>query len=116
MGASPEDVYSQQITRAAKRLPSALYTAMLRISQAPAANGHAVLVLEGSVAGPWVREVERSCSELLAQGRLLTLDLAEVSFVDHGGMALLKDLARRSIAVVNCPLFLAEQLRAWGTS
>ena len=86
---------------------------MLRITPRPGANGHAVLMLEGSVVGPWVDEVERSCVEVLAQGRSLTLDLAEVSFVDRSGLALFRDLMRQSVTIANCPLFLAEQLRAW---
>jgi len=84
---------------------------MLRISESASADGTASFRLEGSVTGPWVAELKRSCDAWLAKGCRLTLDLGEVSFVGREGIVLLRELVSREATLVNCPLFLAEQLR-----
>jgi ABC-type transporter Mla MlaB component len=85
---------------------------MLRIVAAETQDSEAVLSLEGRVIGPWVEELDRSCERILATGAALTLDLAEVAFVDRDGVTLLKRLVDAGVAVVNCPAFVAEQLKA----
>jgi len=84
---------------------------MLRISERCLSNQAAALRLEGRVIGPWVLEARRSCEKFLAHGRRLTLDLAEVSFVDRDGIALLRELMGRQVTFVNCSPFLTEQLK-----
>ena len=71
------------------------------------------LKLEGQVRGRWVEELRRSCVELLGYGgSRLTLDLAEVSFIDAAGLTLFQELAARDVVFTNCSLFAAEQLKA----
>jgi hypothetical protein len=85
---------------------------MLKIVPVATRNGTAILRLEGRLIGPWVDELWRSCSEVLATGAGLTLDFAEVSFVDRKGVELLRSLTTRRVALSNCSPFVAEQLKA----
>jgi ABC-type transporter Mla MlaB component len=84
---------------------------MLRISENGSSDKHTSLRLEGQVTGQGVIEVQKLCEQRLAAGRQLTLDLADVLFVDRSGVALLRDLMRRQVALVNCSPFLTEQLK-----
>jgi len=70
------------------------------------------LRLEGDVIGLWVDELRRSSEEPLAAGTQLTVDLADVGFVDREGIELLQRLGARGVAVVNASRFVAEQLKA----
>jgi len=49
---------------------------MLKISQLEPVNHAVILRLEGRVVGPWVAELQKSCEEVLAEGRPLRLHLA----------------------------------------
>ena len=90
---------------------------MLKISRAAVADETQprLLRLEGRVAGPWVDELRRVCAETAANGgqgqQALVLDLAGVSFLDAGGIALFRELASRRVLFTNCSAFIAEQLR-----
>ena len=86
---------------------------MLRISQSGSSSSDITLRLEGRVVGPWVEEVRRYCEKLLAEGRSLTLDVADVSFVDRDGVVLLHELQGRQVSLTRCSSFLLEQLRSW---
>jgi hypothetical protein len=85
---------------------------MLRIVALERAGTGATLRLEGRVIGPWVDELRRSCERVLATGGRLTLDLAEVAFVERDGVTLLKDLIGGGVVLASCPAFVREQLRA----
>ena len=83
---------------------------MLRITET--VNGKTPRMrLEGRVVGPYVKEVRRSCEKFLGVGRILTLDMGEVSFVDRDGLNLLRELIDRQVRLVNCSPFLSEQLK-----
>ncbi len=84
---------------------------MLKIVSVPNGSGTAVLVLEGRLIGPWVEELQRACEEAASTNQRLTLDLRAVSFVDRGGLDLLRSLAGRRARLNNCSPFVAEQLR-----
>jgi hypothetical protein len=85
---------------------------MLRIVALETPRNGATLSLEGRIIGPWVDELRRSCDRILAAGGTLILDLAEVAFVERDGVRLLRDLVDSGVAVVNCPAFVTEQLKA----
>ena len=87
---------------------------MLKISQIGPVNRTVTLRLEGRIVGPWVAELEHSCEEVLAEDRSLSLNLAEVEFMDTRGVALLSSLRSRGVALRECPLFAAEQLKGTG--
>lgn len=89
---------------------------MLKISQAGPVNRAVVLRLEGRVVGPWVSELKNSCEEVLTEGRLLHLHLADVEFMDTQGVALLSTLRARGVVLLECPPFAAEQLKSNGSS
>jgi len=85
---------------------------MLKISKVEPVNHAVVLRLEGRVVGPWVTELQKSCEEVLADGRSLKLHLANVEFLDRQGIALLLKLRSHGVVVVDPPPFIAEQLKA----
>ena len=84
---------------------------MLKISQIGPTNHAVTLRLEGRVVGPWVMELQKSCEEVLTEGRTLKLDLAELEFMDVHGVALLSSLRSRGVSLLECPPFAAEQLK-----
>jgi ABC-type transporter Mla MlaB component len=86
---------------------------MLRIvSTASEKAGNQIeLRLVGQVSGKWVAELDRLTGEALAAGRRLEIDMAEVTFVDRGGLQLFKRLLESRVPLINCALFVAEQLK-----
>lgn len=84
---------------------------MLKISEAGKTNRSVTLKLEGRVVGPWVGELRHACESLLTGGRLLKLDLADVSFADANGVAALAALRSRGVALTHCSPFVMEQLK-----
>jgi ABC-type transporter Mla MlaB component len=88
---------------------------MLRITNEPDGDGRVRLRLEGRLTGPWVDELRRVYAGLLPafEGRppAFVLDLAEVSFVDGAGIALVRALAREGVLFANPSAFVAEQLK-----
>jgi hypothetical protein len=61
-----------------------------------------------------VGEVKSACEEHLSKGYRLTLDLADLSFADRDGIALLQELIQRGVALANCSPFLNEELKQSG--
>ena len=83
------------------------------------ADGFVVLRLEGYLSGQWVDELRRVTSEPLREPARLVLDLAEVTFIDADGLALLRELSSRHVILRNGSLFVTQQLKAieekpWG--
>ena len=74
-------------------------------------NGVPTVRAEGQMVGPWVGELERSCEPLARTGLAPILDLGRVSFVDRGGVELIRALSDRGMTVINCSGFVAEQLK-----
>ncbi len=85
---------------------------MLRISQAGKANHSVTLRLEGQFVRPWVREARETCEKFLGEGCTVRLDLAEVSFVDQDGVKFLANLISKGVTLIDCSLFVEEQLRS----
>jgi ABC-type transporter Mla MlaB component len=84
---------------------------MLKIAQIERTPKRQTLRLEGQVLGPWVEELRRSCERILEVGGTVTIDLAEVSFLDREGVALVRALADRQVTLLNSSPFVAEQLK-----
>lgn len=84
---------------------------MLRISIHEPAGDAASLRLEGQIAGAWTAELDKVCARLLAEGRRLTLDLADVTLIDRAGLALLAALVHHGVELARCSPFQEEQLR-----
>lgn len=84
---------------------------MLRISETNAPAGIVRLLLEGQVSNHWVEITREVCEQALSQGGQLILDLAGVTFADRAGVALLQELQRRQVKLMNGSPFLREQLK-----
>jgi anti-anti-sigma regulatory factor len=86
---------------------------MLRITVVESSSEAVRLRVEGRVTGGWVEELRRSCDlQALSDGIRLTLDLADVSFVDPAGIELLKELRGRCVILLSPSPFVAEQLKS----
>jgi hypothetical protein len=55
--------------------------------------------------------VRKACEPFLNSSSSLTLDLADISFVDRSGIALFKELLNSQVRLVNCSSFITEQLK-----
>ena len=84
---------------------------MLKISQAGKTGQNFALKLEGRIIGPWVAELRLICETLLEHDRTMKLDLADVSFADTEGVALLTKLKSSGVMLVNSSPFVSEQLK-----
>ncbi len=85
---------------------------MLRVTVVESSSEMVRLRVEGRVAAGWVEELRRSCEvHALSDGIRLTLDLADVSFVDTAGIEFLKELRVRCVTLLNPSPFVAEQLK-----
>jgi ABC-type transporter Mla MlaB component len=84
---------------------------MFRISITKPSDGSAILLIEGHLQGVWIDELKAACEPLLEEGRAISIDLAGVSLIDRPGFELLASLASRSVQLVHCSPFQAEQLR-----
>jgi anti-anti-sigma regulatory factor len=85
---------------------------MLRITVVESSSEAVRLRVEGRVTGRWVEELRKSCDlQALSDGIRLTLDLADVSFVDPAGIELLKELRSRCVTLLSPSPFVAEQLK-----
>ena len=87
---------------------------MLKISEGKRTRQAVTLQLEGRVVGPWVGELQQVCDLLLSDASKLALDLAEVTFADEDGIALLAGLRARGVELRNATPFVAEQVKADG--
>ena len=95
-------------------------TTMLRITPLTTLDpGGLSLKLEGQVAGPWVRTLRQAHDEHVkllsavdaAASPRLALDLADVSFIDSNGVALLRALVAEGVELKNRSAYVAELLR-----
>ena len=84
---------------------------MLRISIIHRADEGMQFQLEGRLIGPWVEELRRLSDQALSQQKTVSLDLQKVWFVDLQGVDLLRDLASKKVAQVNCSPFVSQQLK-----
>jgi anti-anti-sigma regulatory factor len=85
---------------------------MLRITVVESSSDAVRLRVEGRVTGCWVEELRRTCDlQALSDGIRLTLDLADVAFVDAAGIELLKELRIRCVTLLSPSSFVAEQLK-----
>lgn len=84
---------------------------MLRINEELIEERATRLRLEGNLVNQWNEVLESSCLMVLNRGGELQLDLSGVGFADLDGVALLRNLYSRGVQMINCPLFLREQIK-----
>jgi len=101
------------VARAARPLRSLAQAEdeMLKIERRHGNDGGLLLELAGELRGPWVDELARVARDALDAPTAVRLDLAEVSFVDRHGVALLNRLVDGDVALVNCSSFVTELLK-----
>ena len=60
-------------------------------------------VLEGKLVGPWVKELEKHWEGALAAypSRMMLVDLADVSFIDAEGRALLARMRQKGVRLLS---------------
>jgi len=84
---------------------------MLRIERCEGTDGRVTVQLYGRIGGQWVPELRRVChTVLIEEEKPLDLDLNEVTFIDHEGLALLRELESQ-VAIIRLSLFAAELLK-----
>ena len=85
---------------------------MLRITVVESSKIAVTLRVEGRLTGAWVEELRTACNvHTLPDEVRLSLELADVSFADAGGIALLRELRSRGAGLIRPSPFLAEQLK-----
>jgi anti-anti-sigma regulatory factor len=62
--------------------------------------------VEGSLAGPSAEEFSRVAKSLLSNHPTFQIDLADVTFVDHAGVRLLRSLAAAGVTLLGCSPFI----------
>jgi anti-anti-sigma regulatory factor len=85
---------------------------MLRITVVESSSEAVRLRVEGRLTGGWVEELRRACEvHALCDEIRLTLDLADVSFVDAAGIELFKELRSCCVKLLSPSPFVVEQLK-----
>jgi hypothetical protein len=87
-------------------------TAMLRITVVESSKVAVTLRVEGRITGPWVEELRTACNvHTFPDDVQISLELADISFADAAGIALLRELRNRGVGLIRTTPFLAEQLK-----
>jgi anti-anti-sigma regulatory factor len=85
---------------------------MLRITVVESSRSAVTLRVEGRITGSSVEELRTACNvHTFADEVQLSLELADVSFVDAAGIVLLKELRSRGVVFMRTNPFMAEQLK-----
>ena len=85
---------------------------MLRITIVESSKIAVTLRIEGRITGPWVEELRTACDlHTFPDDVQLSLELADISFADAAGIALLRELRTRGVGLIRATPFLAEQLK-----
>jgi hypothetical protein len=85
---------------------------MLRITIVESSKIAVTLRIEGRITGPWVEELRTACNvHTFPDDVQLSLELADISFADAAGIALLRELRTRGVDFIRTTPFLAEQLK-----
>lgn len=86
----------------------------LRITRKEGSGSRATLELQGRIAAEWAALLERECSDLLRSGSGVSVELAEVTFVDRAGIQALQRLGRRGVVILCRPGAVASVLEGEG--
>jgi len=85
---------------------------MLRITVVESSKIAVTLRVEGRITGPWVEELRTACNvHTFPDDVQLSLELADISFADAAGIALLRELRNCGVGLIRTSLFLAEHLK-----
>jgi anti-anti-sigma regulatory factor len=81
---------------------------MLRLTRTTRLPHDVILLLEGQIVAEWVELLETECLTLLHTDQNVLLDLSRVSYLDQRAARLLRNLAARSVQLINCPPLVAD--------
>lgn len=73
---------------------------VLRITQHEGSDSGSVLRLEGRVVAEWASLLESECTELLRSHDEVSLDLADVSFIDRYGVEVFQRLSQAGAEIL----------------
>ena len=85
---------------------------MLRITINALLNRPITLRLEGQIAEQYVDELETTVATVRQDGEPVVLDFAGVSFIDSGGLRVLRSLT--NVSLINASPFVTELLKGAG--
>ena len=83
---------------------------MLRITSLLESETEAVLRVEGRCVGPYVQVLEETLNPIVAQGKLITLEVEDLEYVDPTCAQLLVELSLRGVLLKGCRGFVRLQL------
>jgi hypothetical protein len=85
---------------------------MLRVTVVESSKIAVTLRVEGRLTGAWVEELRTACEVHSSPDHVqLFLELADISFADVKGIALLRELRSRGVSLIRTAPLLAEQLK-----
>jgi ABC-type transporter Mla MlaB component len=85
---------------------------MLRITVVESSKIAVTLRVEGRITGPWVEELRTACDvHTFPDDVQLSLELADISFADAAGIALLRELRNTGVGFIRTAPFLSVQLK-----
>lgn len=83
---------------------------MLRITQSPSVQ-LITINLEGKLLAPWIEEVRTAVAAAQSQGAV-RLNLHELSFADHVGVELLRELSKAGVQRIGGSAFIEGLISA----
>lgn len=87
---------------------------MVRITRVAESPSQVTLKLEGRIVSDWVSVVEGECLTGLHERGRVVLDVSEVTFIDRGGLAMLRRIASPHLQIINASALIEEFLHRGG--
>ena len=87
---------------------------MLRITVVESSKIAVTLRVEGRITGPWVEELRTACNVHTFPDEVqLSLELADISFADAAGIALLRELRNRGVGLIRHDAVFGRTAQRW---
>jgi anti-anti-sigma regulatory factor len=83
---------------------------MLKITSIENSSAERLLIVEGRLTGPWVKELETAASGVGTIPGCMYIDIASVSFVDTKGIKLLQRLMNQGVVLQSVSPFVQQLL------
>jgi anti-anti-sigma factor len=80
---------------------------LLRITCTAPSGETGTVRVEGRITGEYVPELSRAVTQALSGAPRVVLDMADVTFIDQAGVALLRRLRRQGVELVECSSFIS---------
>jgi anti-anti-sigma regulatory factor len=87
---------------------------MLRILRNDLEPHRVILVLQGRIVGEWAALLEHECVEVCRSSLRVSLDFAEVVFIDRFGFEALSRLTQAGVRIIGCTPLIADALEQKG--